>query len=152
LWTDLLVFIEKCAYTRIFTLFIFLYEFYLIFSNEINECFRNVLHPSHNNCLFSIFFSQINCHFKIPMQHLFIFPLLYPYLLNFIQLNYSTNSIWLSSKLKLNIKYSLIQSLSPIIISSYPSHSISFLLKKNNRRHSHLIYRSSPSMGFSISC
>jgi len=29
-------------------------------------------------------------HFTISMQHLLFFPLLYPYLINFIQLKYST--------------------------------------------------------------
>ena len=50
--------------------------------------------PSVSQLLsFNVFsFSQNNCHFTIPMQHLLLFfPLLYLYLLNFIQLNYSIN-------------------------------------------------------------
>jgi hypothetical protein len=38
-----MVFIEKGAYIRTLSLFIFLCEFHLIFYNEINECFRNII-------------------------------------------------------------------------------------------------------------
>lgn len=59
----------------------------------------------------------------------------------------------LSSNLKLkpSIKYSLLLSLSPIIISPYHSNSISILVEKNTGYQPHLTHRSSPSMGLSIS-
>jgi len=45
---------------------------------------KAVLPPSHNNSLFSIFsFSQKNCHFRIPMQHLLFFPIIIPLFIEF---------------------------------------------------------------------
>jgi len=47
---------------------------------------------SHNYCLFSIFsFSQNNCHFTIPIQHLLFFPTIIPLFIEFHPTNYSTN-------------------------------------------------------------
>jgi len=47
---------------------------YFLICNNNDEKSYTVLPPSHNNCLFSIFiFFQNNCHFRIPMHHLFFF-------------------------------------------------------------------------------
>jgi len=65
---------------------------FAVCTDKINQKCYILLPPSHFNCHFCIFsFSQSNCHFRIPTPHYYFYPPIYPYLLNFTLLNYSTN-------------------------------------------------------------